>query len=90
MLAESLAHDSDVALVGGPEDVAIGDGVIRAHRTVANLAGAFSIRETAAVMETARLVVCNDSVALHLAGAVQTPATFLDSARCFLAPKSSS
>ena len=71
-LAELLGHDYDLAFVGGPDDMAIADRVARGEHRMANLAGKLSIRETAAIMQTARLVVCNDSVALHLANAMTT------------------
>ena len=72
-LAEVLGHDCDLVFIGGPDDATIAHGVAEGERRMANLAGKLSIRETAAIMQTARLVVCNDSVALHLANAVQTP-----------------
>ncbi len=72
-LAERLSHDHNVVLVGGPEDKKTGTDIVTGKNGIANLTGRLSIRESAAVLANARLVVCNDSVALHLAGAVETP-----------------
>ncbi len=72
-LAERLLHEHNVVLVGGPEDKETGTDLVRGKDGMANLAGRLSIRESAAVLANARLVVCNDSVVLHLAGAVETP-----------------
>ena len=65
---------ADLVVLGGPEDVAAGAAIAAAapSRTV-NLAGALTLRETAAVLKRARAAVAGDTGLLHLATAVGTP-----------------
>ena len=63
-----------MVVIGGPEDVPLGEAIVaaapgRAH----NAAGALSLGESAAVIGRARALVTNDSAPLHLATAVGTP-----------------
>jgi heptosyltransferase-2 len=73
-LASSL--DSPCVVIGATEDVSLGATIVAAVRTpgrVHSAAGALTLRESAAVIERASLVITNDSVALHLASALGRP-----------------
>jgi lipopolysaccharide heptosyltransferase II len=78
-LARRLAQRGDVVLVGGPDDAALADAIVAAandggaaHRVV-SLCGRLSLRESAAVIREAAILVTNDSAPLHFAQAVETP-----------------
>jgi heptosyltransferase-2 len=71
-LASTLALP--VVVIGGPEDREVGAAVVRAAPDRSrNAAGDLTLPESAAVIDRAALVVSNDSVALHLAGALARP-----------------
>jgi heptosyltransferase II len=76
-LAERLAGRLDVVVVGGVEDTPlgaeIGTAVARAGGRSANLCGQLTLRQSAAVIRKAALLVTNDSAPLHFAQAVATP-----------------
>jgi len=76
-LAERLAGRLDVVVVGGAEDASlgaeIGTAVARAGGRSANLCGQLALRQSAAVIRKAAVLVTNDSAPLHLAQAVATP-----------------
>jgi len=75
-LAERLA--GDVVVIGGPGDADEARAIAaRAPTRVRSAAGALTLRESAAIIEQASLVVANDSVANHLAGALERPAVVL-------------
>ena len=61
-----------VALLGGPEDREVNHKVAD-HSAVVDLAGRTSVAEAMALVRHAGLVVCNDSMALHLASAFRVP-----------------
>ena len=78
-LARRLAQQVDVVLVGGPDDAALADVIVAAaaegnaaHRVV-SVCGRLSLRESAAVIREAAILVTNDSAPLHFAQAVETP-----------------
>ena len=81
-LAERLAGRLDVVVVGGAEDAPLGveieTAVVRAGGRSANLCGQLTLRQSAAVIRKAAVLVTNDSAPLHFAQAVATPtvATF--------------
>jgi len=67
-----------LVVVGGPEDVDRGQAILRSARGPAgNAAGAFTIVETAALIERSALLVTNDSLSLHLASALGRPVVAL-------------
>jgi heptosyltransferase-2 len=76
-LAERLAGRLDVVVVGGTEDtplgVEIGTAVARAGGRSANLCGQLTLRQSAAAIRRAAVLVTNDSAPLHFAQAVGTP-----------------
>jgi heptosyltransferase-2 len=80
-LACRLAARVPVVAVGGQEDAPLGDeivGAVRAVRAVGavgavNTCGKLTLRESAALIARARVLVTNDSAPLHVATAMGTP-----------------
>lgn len=63
-----------VVVIGGAEDAAAAQSLVdAAPDRVANAAGSFPLRVSAALLERAGVLVTNDSAPLHLASAVGTP-----------------
>jgi len=63
-----------IVLVGGPEDVQRCQAIAEmCHHKPINIAGRTSIRQFAAILKKASLVICHDSAAMHLAVAFQRP-----------------
>jgi heptosyltransferase-2 len=60
-----------IVLIGGKEDYSLCERILP-HHSVINLAGRTSILESAAVLKQCKLLVCNDSGAMHIANAVKT------------------
>jgi heptosyltransferase-2 len=66
--------DGPVVIVGGREDAALAQTIVEGSGGKAvSAAGALSLRESAALIQRARVLVSNDSAPLHLATAVGTP-----------------
>jgi ADP-heptose:LPS heptosyltransferase len=67
--------DAWVVLIGGNEDRVLSQSIaaLTGPRAV-SLAGASSLLESAALIESAELFIGNDSCPLHIAAAVNTPA----------------
>jgi heptosyltransferase-2 len=78
-LARRLLERLDVVLVGGPDDAALAEEILAGARDAdashhaLNLCGRLSLRESAAVIQEAVVLVTNDSAPLHFAQAVGTP-----------------
>lgn len=75
-----LARSLDIAVVavGGPDDAGLGAAIAdAAPGRAVNAAGALSLRESAALIERAAVLVTNDSAPLHLATGVGTPVVAL-------------
>lgn len=78
-LARRLAARSPVVVVGGPEDAALGEEIRGAaeggagRRRVVNACGKLTLRQSAALIGWAELLVTNDSAPLHIATAMGTP-----------------
>jgi len=79
-LARQLVARVAVVVVGGPEDVALGDEVVdraaeggEGRRRVVNACGRLTLRQSAALIARAAVLVTNDSAPLHLATAMGTP-----------------
>ena len=67
--------DAHVLLVGGPADVPMCEEVAAlVGHNVTLLAGATTLKETAALIELSAVFIGNDSCPLHMAAAVGTPA----------------
>ena len=82
-LARRLAGDVPVVTVGGPEDAELGEEIRRTAedggggRSVVNACGKLTLRQSAALIGRAALLVTNDSAPLHLATAMGTPVVAL-------------
>jgi heptosyltransferase-2 len=67
--------DLPIAVVGGSEDLRLAEAVVSAAPGRArNAAGQLDLRESAALIDRAMVVVTNDSLPLHLASALGRPA----------------
>lgn len=64
---------AEVAILGGAKDSQRADALISRAGTGINACGAFTVEESAALLESARLAVCADSGPMHLAAALGTP-----------------
>ncbi|HAM41510.1 MAG TPA: hypothetical protein DCP69_09275 [Candidatus Omnitrophica bacterium] len=75
-MADRLIEECRAAVVftGEPDEAALVTDLLKTMRHRAhNAAGRLTLRQTAALMQRARLVMTNDSAALHLACAVDVP-----------------
>jgi heptosyltransferase-2 len=86
-LARQLVMRTDVILVGGADDATLADTIIGAipvspglpdgrgvgRRKVVNACGKLTLRQSAALLQKADVLVTNDSAPLHFAQAVGTP-----------------
>jgi heptosyltransferase-2 len=78
-LAQRLTEHVPVVLVGGPDDAELGEEIRRAakggqgRQRLVNACGKLTLRESAALIGQASLLVTNDSAPLHLATAMGTP-----------------
>ena len=86
-LARRLVTRTDVVLVGGPDDALLADAIVAAvpfppglpdgrgegRRKVVNACGKLTLRQSAALIQKASVLVTNDSAPLHFAQAVGTP-----------------
>jgi len=76
-LARRLGDYAPVVVIGGQDDVGLGEAIVRAvgptgGRAV-NACGKLTLRQSAALIGRAALLVTNDSAPLHLATAMGTP-----------------
>ena len=80
-LATELAGRTAVVVVGGPDDAELGeairDAVTRAGGRALNACGKATVRQSAALIARARLLVTNDSAPLHFATPLGTPVVAL-------------
>ncbi|HKE90356.1 MAG TPA: glycosyltransferase family 9 protein [Gemmatimonadales bacterium] len=76
-LAEQLGDRAGIVVVGSAEDVALGEeistAVGRSGGRCVSLCGQLTLRQSAAVIRKAAVLVTNDSAPLHFAQAVATP-----------------
>jgi len=78
-LARQLADHTAVVVVGGQDDVGLGEEIQRAatggngRQRVVNACGQLTLRQSAALIGQAIALVSNDSAPLHLATAMGTP-----------------
>ncbi|HKC40366.1 MAG TPA: lipopolysaccharide heptosyltransferase II, partial [Gemmatimonadales bacterium] len=80
-LAARLGERVAVVVVGGKDDVELGDQIVSAvgpsGRPAVNACGRLTLRESAALIGRANALVTNDSAPLHLATAMGTPVVAL-------------
>lgn len=74
-------HGVFPVVVGGAEDREIGNKMVAIWKSGLCAAGELSVRESAALMENARLYLGNDTGTMHLAAAVGVPCVAIFSAR---------
>ena len=76
-LAKRLADRAGIVVVGGADDAALGEeigtAVGRSSGRCVSLCGRLTLRQSAAVIRKAAVLVTNDSAPLHFAQAVATP-----------------
>jgi len=78
-LAQRLARSMGIVVVGGPEDVGLAEGIVRAVEggggrwRAVNGCGKLTLRQSAEAIRRAAVLVTNDSAPLHFAQAVGTP-----------------
>lgn len=78
-MARRLSDRTDVVVVGGPEDAPLGEEIVRAveggrgRSRAVNGCGKLTLRQSAALIARAAVLVTNDSAPLHLATAMGTP-----------------
>jgi len=72
ILAEELVQNNfGIILIGSKEEMAICNEVLP-NKNGINLAGKFSLLESAALVKECDLMICNDSGGLHIANAMET------------------
>jgi len=80
-LATRLGERVAVVVVGGKDDVELGDQIVSAvrpaGRPAVNACGRLTLRESAALIGRATVLVTNDSAPLHLATTMDTPVVAL-------------
>jgi lipopolysaccharide heptosyltransferase II len=79
--AHFLERDFAVALLGGPADQPVNQRVAD-NLDVVDLAGKITVAEAMTIIQNARIMICNDSMALHLASAFSTPCVAIFCATC--------
>ena len=64
-----------ILILGGKAETQLGSAIASAlnSKNLINLCGCLSLRETAALMKSCKLLVANDSAPMHLASSVGTP-----------------
>ncbi|HYT05086.1 MAG TPA: lipopolysaccharide heptosyltransferase II [Gemmatimonadales bacterium] len=85
-LAERLAERTAIVVVGGPEDAALGEEIVRAvegggvgrggkgeRSRAVNACGRLTLRQSVDIIRRATVLVTNDSAPLHFAQAMGTP-----------------
>lgn len=76
--ADLLAHDHQIVLAGGSADAPLVDQMLAAmHAPATVLVDELSVVELAALIEGARVLLCNNSAPAHIAAAVGTPVVVL-------------
>lgn len=72
---EFVSQNIHVAIVGGPDSIAIATKLIASNpkNAITSFCGIATLQETAAIIENAQLVIGGDTGAMHLASALNTP-----------------
>jgi heptosyltransferase-2 len=79
--ARFLTRGYTVALLGGPGDGEV-NRKVAGQTAVIDLAGQTSVDDAMAIVQRARIVICNDSMALHMASAFGRPCVAIFCATC--------
>jgi ADP-heptose:LPS heptosyltransferase len=67
------ALGAEVVLLGGTKDADTAERAICEARVGLNACGAFSVSDSAALLQSCRLAICTESGPMHLAGALNIP-----------------
>ena len=76
VIAHYLEKGKKIIILGGPEDGSLAQKIcdsLGKSSALCNLVGCTSISETMYIVSNASLVICNDSMSLHLASAFHIP-----------------
>lgn len=74
IIAICKAIEKPVVLLGGPEDRAVGDAVFNAcGKRVFNACGAFSLQQSASILQQSEKVITHDTGLMHIASALKKP-----------------
>jgi len=74
-LANQLSKKGSVVAIGAKGDADLCDEVLNSIERSLNLCGELSLLQSAALMQQAKRVYCNDSAPMHLASSVNAPTT---------------
>jgi ADP-heptose:LPS heptosyltransferase len=75
-LGRSLKGEQ-IVVIGSAKDKAIGTQICEHSLTARDLTGKLSLRESFEIIAGAKLMICNSSMAMHVAAAFRRPATVL-------------
>jgi len=74
IIALCKAIEKPIVLLGGPEDRATGDEVVKAcGKRVFNACGAFSLQQSASILQQSEKVITHDTCLMHIATALKKP-----------------
>lgn len=74
IIALCQAVQKPIVLLGGPEDRAAGDQVVKAcGKQVFNACGAFSLQQSASILQQSEEVITHDTGLMHIASALKKP-----------------
>ena len=76
-LVTRLGAKTSVVVVGSKDDQGLGDEIVQGRSRAVNACGRLTLRQSAALIGRAQLLVTNDSAPLHLATAMGTPVVAL-------------
>lgn len=79
--AHFLDQGFAVALLGGPDDRPVNQQVAE-NLDIVDLAGKITVAEAMTIVQNAQIMICNDSMALHLASAFGIPCVAIFCATC--------
>jgi heptosyltransferase-2 len=72
-LASLIPENYSIGIIGGASDIPLGELIKSEVPRVTNFCGVADFEESAAMLQRAELLVCNDSAPLHLASSVNLP-----------------
>lgn len=72
-----IKMDYRVVILGSKKEKRLGEVIKSNNKNIINLCGETSLKEIAAIMQNAKLSVCNDSGLAHISSAVNTPTAII-------------
>lgn len=74
IIALCKAIEKPIVLLGGPEDRTVGDAIVKAcGKRVFNACGAFSLQQSASILQQSEKVIAHDTGLMHIASALKKP-----------------